>query len=282
MLQVREYGDSGPTVLVLHGGPAAVGSAAPLARGLADTFRVYEPWQRGSGNEPLTVVGHVADLHAVIEAYCPNRRPALVGESWGAMLALAYAAAHPDRNGPLALIGCGTFDPAARAQLHETRERRKDREYHKRVAQITVQVTDPAEQLMKIHALDELIDNYDPIPATDPIDDTIPPFDLRAHTETWADMMRLQERGVYPAAFSAITTPVIMLHGAYDPHPGKLIFAGLKSCIPHLEYHEWECCGHSPWVERDVRKDFFEVLKQWLLRNMKDSLRPGLQRPGYF
>jgi len=257
--------------MVLHGGPAGVGSAAPLARGLAGTFRVYEPWQRGSGSEPLTVAGHVADLHAVIEAYCPEWKPALVGESWGAMLALAYAAAHPDRSGPLALIGCGTFDPAARAQLHETRERRKDREYHQRIAQITAQVTDATEQLIKIHELDERIDYYDPLPATDPVDEAIPPFDLRAHTETWTDMMRLQALGVYPAAFSTITTPVIMLHGAYDPHPGKLIYAGLRSCIPHLEYHEWECCGHNPWVERDVREDFFEVLRRWLLRNVNDN-----------
>src|SRR4051812_12073313 len=102
-LRVRAYGTTGSVVVVLHGGPAAVGSAAPLARGLADAFRVLEPWQRSSGAEPLTVARHVADLHALVSSTCAGTRPALVGESWGAMLALAYAAVHPDRAGPLVL-----------------------------------------------------------------------------------------------------------------------------------------------------------------------------------
>ncbi|HEX2973757.1 MAG TPA: alpha/beta hydrolase, partial [Tepidisphaeraceae bacterium] len=115
MLKTREYGTAGPVVLVLHGGPAAIGEAAPIARGLAGSFRVLEPWQRGSGEKPLTVAQHVADLHHLIT--CRGIRPALVGESWGAMLALAYAAAHPASAGPLVLIGCGTFDAVARARL---------------------------------------------------------------------------------------------------------------------------------------------------------------------
>jgi hypothetical protein len=30
---------------------------------------------------------------------------------------------------------------------------------------------------------------------------------MRAHTETWDDMIRLQQTGLYPAAFAAITYP---------------------------------------------------------------------------
>ena len=119
-LRLRIHGASGPPVIVLHGGPAAVGSAAELARGLSDGFRVFEPWQRGSGPEALTVATHVEDLHALIQARCGAGRPAIVGESWGAMLALAYAAAYPSVPAAVALVGCGTFDPVARAKLNET------------------------------------------------------------------------------------------------------------------------------------------------------------------
>ena len=101
-IRVFTHGASGPVVIVLHGGPAASGCARPLALGLADAFTVLEPWQRGSGDGPLTVARHVADLHEVIALHCPGQAPALVGESWGAMLALAYAAAFPDTAGPLA------------------------------------------------------------------------------------------------------------------------------------------------------------------------------------
>jgi len=54
-LEGRVWGDCGPALIVLHGGPAAAGSARDLARGLADRFRVYEPWQRGAEATPLTV-----------------------------------------------------------------------------------------------------------------------------------------------------------------------------------------------------------------------------------
>jgi pimeloyl-ACP methyl ester carboxylesterase len=120
-------------VIAVHGGPAAVGEAAPIARGLAGSFRLLEPWQRGSGAEPLTVARHVADLDELVQSCGQGTRPALVGESWGAMLVLAYAAAHPP-TGPLVLVGCGTFDPAARARLQAILEERIDEGLRRRLA----------------------------------------------------------------------------------------------------------------------------------------------------
>src|SRR5216684_3410965 len=115
MLKVRSYGSSGPQVIVVHGGPGACGSMAPIARALADSFRVLEPFQSGVAS---TVAGHVADLHEVVESCSDSVAPALVGHSWGAMLSLAYAAAHPDKFGPIALICSGTFDLPSRDQLN--------------------------------------------------------------------------------------------------------------------------------------------------------------------
>src|SRR5215831_2195490 len=120
MLFIRTYGSTGPPVIVLHGGPGAAGHMAPVARGLADLYRVIEPFQRASGSERLTVARHVADLLEVIAVCAQGCRPALLGASWGAMLALAYAAAHADSTGPLILVGCGTFDPDTRAVMENT------------------------------------------------------------------------------------------------------------------------------------------------------------------
>lgn len=226
---MRKYGDSGAVVIVLHGGPAAVGSAKGLAEGIADSFRVLEPWQRGSGNEPLTVARHVADLHELVLSI--NEKPALVGHSWGAMLALAYAAEHPDSMSRIVLVGSGTFDPVSRARFKE------------------------------LHASQE--HSYYEIFPEEP-DPEVPPFDMQAHTETWEDMLRLQKEGVYPAAFSKIMVPIIMLHGTDDPHPGRMICENLKKYIPHLEYKEWERCGHEPWKEKHARADFIRTLRDWL------------------
>jgi hypothetical protein len=37
--------------------------------------------------------------------------------------------------------------------------------------------------------------------------------------------------------------PVLMAHGMYDPHPRRLISAGLRPYLPQLEYRELEHCG---------------------------------------
>jgi pimeloyl-ACP methyl ester carboxylesterase len=269
-LRVRNHGTSGPRVIVLHGGPAATGHAAALARGLADSFRVLEPWQRGSGGEPLTVARHVEDLHELVESRCKNERPALVGESWGAMLALAYAAGYPRSAGPLGLVGCGTFDQTARDRLHAILEERTDNDLQQRLERLSAQFPDPGERMLKWQELTRPLYSYDPIPS-DEDEPEQAPFDLRAHTETWNSMVKLQEEGIYPSSFKSIRSPVLMLHGTYDPHPGRLIRDGLLHYLPQLEYYEWERCGHSPWLEKHVHDAFFKLLREWLTRHLTEE-----------
>jgi pimeloyl-ACP methyl ester carboxylesterase len=262
MLFVREYGSSGLPVLVLHGGPAAAGHMAPVARELTGSFRVVEPFQRGSGSERLTVARHVADLHEVVEHYSGDRKPALLGASWGAMLALAYAAAHPGSTGPLVLVGCGTFDPVARAAFQRITAERMNDEIRARLKL--------AEQLAEDDGLKARAEAMTPVHSYDLVssphqDDKV---DVRAHRETWDDMLRLQTKGVYPAAFAAIKVPVLMVHGTFDPHPGRLIFEGLRPHLPQLDYRELERCGHYPWLERAAAEAFFCLVQEWLRRNI--------------
>ena len=40
---------------------------APVASEIAESYRVLEPFQRGRGEIPLTVAGHVEDLRELIE-----------------------------------------------------------------------------------------------------------------------------------------------------------------------------------------------------------------------
>ena len=70
------------------------------------------------------VARHIADLHGLATDLGGDSPVAIVGHSWGAMLALCYAAAHPDKVGPIALVGCGTFDQASRRRMHATIEER--------------------------------------------------------------------------------------------------------------------------------------------------------------
>jgi pimeloyl-ACP methyl ester carboxylesterase len=260
MVRVREYGTSGPFVAVLHGGPGAPGYMAAVARRLGQAFRVLEPLQRGSGQEPLTVARHVADLHEVIACSYGGSRVALVGHSWGAMLALAYAAEHGDRVASVVLIGSGTFTVATRQRFHAILDARTDESLRQRVRALDLECPDPDERLERRARFTLPLYSFD-IGGSDP---GFEGCDARAHQETWGDMVRLQEEGVYPRAFEAIRAPVLMLHGAADPHPGEMIRASLEPYIPQIEYVEWEHCGHYPWLEPAARDEFFRIMIEWL------------------
>ena len=263
MLFVRTYGSSGPLVIVLHGGPGAAGHMAPVARGLADLYRVIEPFQRGSGSERLTVARHVADLHEVVAVRAEGCRPALLGASWGAMLTLAYAAAHPSSTGPIVLIGCGTFDPVARAAMQSTVAERMNDEIRAQLKQ--ADQLDPNERMKASAKATARIYSYDPMNFPHADDEV----DARAHEQTWEDMLRLQAEAVYPAAFAATKVPVLMVHGAFDPHPGRPTMQTLRPYLPQVEYHELTHCGHYPWIERAAADVFFSLVRGWLGRHLK-------------
>jgi proline iminopeptidase len=103
VLHVEEAGRAdGIAALVLHGGPGSGGS--PLLRRFFDParYRIVCPDQRGAGKSrprgstvDNTTDLLIADLEMVRKALSIEHW-LVVGGSWGAALALAYAAAHPD------------------------------------------------------------------------------------------------------------------------------------------------------------------------------------------
>jgi len=259
--RIRYYGSSGPMVILLHGGPSAYGDSSDMAAKLADSFRAIEPWQRASGDIPLTVDIHIQDLHDLITLKCPDNPPAIVGHSWGAMLALCYAVAHPNGTGPIALVGCGTFNNESRIRMKEIFDERMDPETRLKVKNLEMEIDDPGERLEEKYKIIGRLQEYEHITRENIKEQ---PFDKRAHRETWDDMVRLMDEGIYPQAFTSIKNPVNMLHGAYDPHPGKMIYTNLKNYIPQLEYHEFEKCGHYPWREKYASESFYKELRKWI------------------
>jgi len=106
---------TGQPAIILAGGPGLdVNYVKPVADFLPDTYRRIYFEQRGTGRsrpatpapESLTLKTVVADLEALRE-HLKQERLFLVGHSWGGMLAMAYAAEHPDRVDRLILIGSG-------------------------------------------------------------------------------------------------------------------------------------------------------------------------------
>jgi pimeloyl-ACP methyl ester carboxylesterase len=261
-IQVRTYSGRGGPVVVLHGGPAAPGSAAGLAGGLAPGFEVWEPFQRRSGEVELTVDRHVADLHDVAPSAAT-----IVGHSWGAMLGLSYAARHPAAVRTLALVGCGTYDPASRAEYERRINANLGTEGNARRQELRAAIEgadDPPERdhlLGLIGKLNAAAQSVDLLPDDQPEAVTV---DAAGHEQTWRDVLRRQAAGLEPASFDAIKAPVLMLHGDDDPHPGPMIRDTLLPYVPQLEYIGIPRCGHEPWRERHGREPFFSALRAWL------------------
>jgi pimeloyl-ACP methyl ester carboxylesterase len=262
-IEVRAYGQTGDWVVLLHGGPGAPGEMAPVARRLCRQFHILEPLQRSGGAEPLTAACHVADLRKVLQGPLQAGPVRLVGFSWGAMLALTYAAREPEGIDRLVLIGCGTFDSYARA-IYERRMTERtgadERRRLDRIASMLAAETDPDRRnglLSEMGAICTQIQAFDPVGG--PSLETLR-CDERAFRETWADVLSLQEQGVQPAEFARIRVPVTMIHGADDPHPGRSIYESLQRFVPSLRYRELPRCGHKPWIERHAAEPFYAML----------------------
>lgn len=88
-------------LIVIHGGPGNDYRALLPLRALADAYRVIFYDQRGSGlservdPKAMTLDAFVEELHGVRTHFAGEQEVALLGHSWGAMLATAYLARHP-------------------------------------------------------------------------------------------------------------------------------------------------------------------------------------------
>ena len=109
-LYVRSIG-AGRPLIVLHGGPDFdMGYLLPEMDRLKDAFRLVYYDQRGRGKsargvkpEDVTLASEVADLDRV-RRQARLESTALLGHSWGALLALEYARRHPERVSRLILM----------------------------------------------------------------------------------------------------------------------------------------------------------------------------------
>ena len=244
-IEVREYGDSGPFVVLLHGGPGAPGEMAPVARYLSSSFRVLEPLQRLSGDVPLTVALHVEDLYNVLSEIPHNEHLYLVGFSWGAMLALTYAARYPEQVNRVILIGCGTFDENSRRVYQNNMAQRikpdmQKQDDHKRRNELFAELGAIYSHIQSFKLCDDCVDD-------------VLYFDEEGIRQTWADAISLQQQNIQPAEFADIRATVTMIHGDEDPHPGRLIYRSLVLFIYNLQYHK-------PWIEQYARDDFYKLL----------------------
>lgn len=256
---LRKYGKAPFAIVVVHGGPGAGGEMAPVARELASDWGVLEPIQTAASLE-----GQIEELRTVLEKNA-DLPVTLIGFSWGAWLSFIFASYYPAFAKKLILVGSGPFEEKYAAKIQETRLGRLSEEEGTEVKALMEVLDRPSAEdkssaFARFGALFSKADAYDPIMYESQAID----FRADIHQGVWKDAVELRRSGKLLQLGKHIECPVVAIHGDYDPHPAEGVRKPLSAVLKSFRFILLKQCGHMPWIEREAREDFFQVLKDEL------------------
>ena len=248
-LAYERFGSGGRLLVFLMGGPGLDPAlAAPVVDDLASENEVVVLHQRGTGasydapasDADLTIAGAVADLDALRVALGRETLD-LVGQSWGSMLAMAYAAAHPECVASLALLNPGGpdltfmrgFGRRVVAKLTPT-----EKAAYEKAAAVS------PEQL-RIELLGDVHDRANLAPLLD----TLGPrtSNKRVFESLMHDAAKHYD---VRAALKNFTKPTLLLFG--DDDPSLAAKDALVALFPNATVATVAAAGHLGWLDQPV------------------------------
>jgi pimeloyl-ACP methyl ester carboxylesterase len=257
MLNLRKYGNRPFRVAVIHGGPGAPGEMAPVARELSSVVGVLEPLQTAT-----TLEGQVRELKAVLEknAALPVT---LIGFSWGALLSFIFTARHPSFVRKLILIGSAPYEEKYAVNIMQTRLSRLSEAEREQAFSLMRTLNDPAiadknTLMARLGKLLSRADSYDPLPH----DDEMLECRYDVYRGVWEQAAEMRSSGKLLKLGKKIKCPVVAVHGDYDPHPSAGVVGPLSRVLKDFRFILLEKCGHRPWLERNARDSFYNIIKQ--------------------
>lgn len=271
-LHVRVMGEGDP-VLLLTGGPGFSGGyLEPVAEHVSKTHTAILPDQRGtgeSGPDPFDATAFgiersVADLEQ-IRVSLGHDTLTVVGHSWGGILAMHYAAAHPDRVSNLVLLNSGGVDPSFMRGYQANISARMTDEDRAALAKIV-----PAEQTIEAYA--------DAVRAANRAmagGMTATPQAAAELRDTWMTPEQFDARVAIimqrPLAaydlkptLGAYQGPATVVHGELDPI-GIDTAEVIAATLPNAELVTIEGAAHWPFIEAPGA--FYKVLDGALTRD---------------
>jgi pimeloyl-ACP methyl ester carboxylesterase len=277
----------GDPMLWIEGGPGFPAHLArPDAALFARWFKVHLVNAPGCGRTAAPDRREQYDLANHVEFFDDVRRAlglgpvTLVGHSWGALVAVAYAALRPDAVRRLIVLdgyaGGGSVDPS---EADAERERAFDRVRHQpwfddahRALDAAFALRSPTEQ--------ELVDTF--VPAW-PLYFACPELPSnRAHIERLGRELRfnVDVSAIWDERFEAedhrdlaarVTAPTLIVVGEHDFICGPTWNRALSAAIPRSLYVEMANVGHVPQYEDP--EQLASIVGSWLA---EDGLRPQL------
>lgn len=246
---------TGVPLVLCHGGPGLCDNLGPAADLLTAAARVHRYDQRGNGlsvrTGPPSVETLVADLDALREHW-GYERWVVGGHSWGAVLALFYAVAHPARTlGVVSIAGTGMrwgWQAETRrhrlARLSPT-EREELAALEDAVATGTPSASQQARFLRLMWSTDFVSRSH-----AETILDAAPlyrcPRNEAVFRSVAADQRRILESG-FDEALHDLQVPLLAVHG--DADAGLARSRELVDLVPRGRLVILRQAGHSPWLE---------------------------------
>jgi len=259
MKNLRKYGNAPFNVAVIHGGPGASGEMAPVARKLSSNWGVLEPLQTES-----LLDGQIKELHAILKKN--GDIPAtLIGHSWGAILSFIFTARYPSFIKKIILIGSGCFEEKYTRNIVKTRLDRLSEGERMQVLNLMKTLQDPTIKdkntpLTQFGKLISKADSYNPLQH----ESEALECNFQIYQSVWEDAKKLRRSGKLLKLGKQIQCPVVAIHGDYDPHPFEGIKESLSYVLIDFRFILLAKCGHCPWIERDARDNFYNILKKEL------------------
>ena len=256
MQPFRTYGPPPYAVILIHGGPGAPGSLAPLANLLKDHVSLLEPFQQAG-----TIGGQVKEMHDTISRH--GKMPVvLVGHSWGAWLGWIFAAEYPQVARKLIMIGAGPFEEKYAENIARLRMQRLSPEEQQTVQELAAglknaQGAAKKETFRKLGRLMTKADTYARVSEDEHTIDYQP----ETYESIWPEAAALRASGKLAGMAARIRCPVTAIHGDYDPHPAEGVEMPLSASLKDFRMIRLKNCGHYPWNERHAQERFINILK---------------------
>lgn len=249
---VRLYGEAPYKVVLVHGGPGAIGSLKGFARELNKISRmgVVEAIQ-----SKYSIAELIAELHAQICDNCSGK-VVLIGHSWGAWLVALFAEKHPELVERVILVGSGPLEDKYVSEIGDRRMKNlseEEREIFHRL--VNNQAND--EDMAKVPMMFDKADNYCPENREmHRADET----DSQMHNLIWGEAAGLRSTGELLASFKKIQCEIVLIQGETDPHPARGVIIPLQEKGVDCKAYVLEKCGHSPFMEKYAKEDFYQIL----------------------